>query len=129
MYDTKYYVDADGKYLGGYSGTVPANGIEVSAPPNHGLDIWNGTSWDAYEPTLSAADIRGQAMYAGIEFEGVMCSALKEDQWGLNSIKDFVVAGSDVPFEFMNGNTLVLTSVNISEFEAVWIPFRFGFFQ
>ena len=122
MYETKFYVDVDGNYLGGYAGTAPSGGIEVATPPNHGLDIWNGSSWDA------APLSRGELMYAGVLINGVMCSALKEDQWGLNSIKAFVLAGTDVPFEFVNGNTLTLTSSNIAAFEAAWIPFRFSFF-
>jgi hypothetical protein len=84
-------------------------------------------------PPLSAeeevAQQRKEAMLTGVEFDGVMCSALKEDQWGLNSVKDFVVAGNSIPFEFMNGNTLLLTPDNIAGFEAVWIPFRASFFS
>lgn len=64
----------------------------------------------------------------GVEFDGVMCSATKEDMWGLNSIKDWVAAGNNVEFEFDNGNVLTLTKDNYSAFEAVWIPFRAGFF-
>jgi hypothetical protein len=64
----------------------------------------------------------------GVEVFGVMCSATKEDMWGLNSIKDWVAAGNDVNFEFDNGNVLTLTKDNYAEFEAVWIPFRAGFF-
>jgi len=57
-----------------------------------------------------------------------MCSATKEDMWGLNAIKEWVVAGNDVNFEFDNGNVLTLTKDNYSAFEAVWVPFRAGFF-
>lgn len=66
---------------------------------------------------------------AGVEFEGVMCSATKEDMWGLASVKDWVRAGSSTNFNFDNGNTLTLTPQNIDAFEAVWIPFRASFFQ
>lgn len=65
---------------------------------------------------------------AGVEFDGVMCSATKEDMWGLNSIKDWVAAGNDTDFEFDNGSVLTLTKDNYAAFEAVWIPFRAGFF-
>lgn len=65
---------------------------------------------------------------AGVEFDGVMCSATKEDMWGLNSIKDWVAAGNDTDFEFDNGNVLTLTKDNYAAFESVWIPFRAGFF-
>jgi len=65
---------------------------------------------------------------AGVEFEGTMCSATKEDMWGLKSIEDYVAAGQDTPFQFDNGNTLVLTQANMASFQAVWIPFRASFF-
>ncbi len=43
---TKFYVDAGGNYLGGFDGADPPIGaIEVAFPPEHGLDIWNGTQW------------------------------------------------------------------------------------
>jgi hypothetical protein len=84
---------------------------------------------EANQPAPNDAEIRSKAMYDGIDIEGVMCSALKEDQWGLNSVKEFVVSGATVPFEFANGNVLVLTPENIADFEATWIPFRFSFFQ
>ena len=64
----------------------------------------------------------------GVEFDGVMCSATKEDLWGLSSVKDWVAAGNNVNFEFDNGNVLTLTKDNYAAFEAVWIPFRAGFF-
>jgi hypothetical protein len=48
---TKYYVDLKGNYIGGFSGLIPNKGIEVSAPPKHGLDIWNGKSFDSPKPT------------------------------------------------------------------------------
>ncbi|MEG9862965.1 MAG: hypothetical protein V6Z82_07020 [Flavobacteriales bacterium] len=65
----------------------------------------------------------------GVEFQGVMCSATKEDMWGLASVKDWVKSGAVVPFKFDNGNTLVLTNENYEAFQAVWIPFRASFFQ
>lgn len=76
----------------------------------------------APEPTIE--ELRQQRMMTGIEFEGVMCSAFKEDQWGLSSIKEFVLLGNDIVFQFENDNTLALTSSNIAAFESVWIPFR-----
>lgn len=76
------------------------------------------------EPEPTTEELRQQAMMTGVDFNGVMCSAFKEDQWGLASIKDFVLAGNDVVYEFENGNTLELTSSNIAAFEAVWVPYR-----
>ncbi|CAH9015716.1 putative DUF4376 domain-containing protein [Vibrio phage 393E50-1] len=65
----------------------------------------------------------------GVEFEGVMCSATKEDMWGLNSVHAFVKAGNDIDFEFDNGSVLKLTADNVEDFYAVWSPFRASFFS
>tara|TARA_R110000850_G_scaffold211808_1_gene337617 strand:+ start:323 stop:739 length:417 start_codon:yes stop_codon:yes gene_type:complete len=67
--------------------------------------------------------------FAGVKFEGVLCSAEAEDMWGLSSIKEFISAGNSTPFVFKNGNTLLLTPDNLAAFQAVWIPFRLGFFK
>lgn len=43
---TKYYVDINGNYLGGFDGAEPPQGaIEVSNPPENGNDTWNGNTW------------------------------------------------------------------------------------
>lgn len=43
---TKFYVDAQGRYLGGFDGAEPPDGaIEVSSPPEHGTDIWTNGAW------------------------------------------------------------------------------------
>jgi hypothetical protein len=67
--------------------------------------------------------------FAGVKFEGVLCSAEAEDMWGLSSIKEFIEAGNSTKFVFKNGNTLTLTPDNLAAFQAVWIPFRLGFFK
>ena len=69
---TRYYVDALGKYLGGFAGfyaddgaevfpIVPAGAVQVPSPPQHGSQIWNGTSWGPQplpspDPDLAAFD-------------------------------------------------------------------------
>lgn len=48
---TKYFIDANGKYIGGFDGAKPPkNSIEVSKPPGHALDKWNGKEWTRYNP-------------------------------------------------------------------------------
>lgn len=43
---TNFYIDAQGRYLGGFDGAEPPDGaIEVARPPEHGADIWNNGSW------------------------------------------------------------------------------------
>ena len=68
----------------------------------------------------------------GVEFEGVMCSATKDDQSGLNAVLAAAqLQGADFPptnFHFENGSQLVITKENIKSFMDVWIPFRQSFF-
>lgn len=64
----------------------------------------------------------------GVEFEGVMCSAVKDDQFGIGSLYQAIKAGSEFNFEFENGNSLKLTPSNIDDFMNVWGPFRNSFF-
>jgi malate synthase len=43
---TKFYVDAQGRYLGGFDGATPPNGAtEVATPPAHGADLWQNGAW------------------------------------------------------------------------------------
>ena len=69
----------------------------------------------------------------GVEFEGVMCSATRDDQNGLVAVLvAYQMQGENfqpTEFYFANGNTLVLTSQNIEPFTAVWMPFRQSFFK
>lgn len=68
----------------------------------------------------------------GIEFEGVMCSATKDDQNGLVAVLTAYqlqgAAFQPTRYDFANGNSLVITKNNIQQFIAVWLPFRQGFF-
>jgi hypothetical protein len=69
----------------------------------------------------------------GVEFEGVMCSATRDDQFGLMAVlMAFQLQGSQfaaTKFEFENGSKLVLNQSNISDFVDVWMPFRQSFFE
>lgn len=44
---TRYFVNGNGIYIGGFDGAEPpANAIEVSRPPDHALQQkWNGSAW------------------------------------------------------------------------------------
>ena len=64
----------------------------------------------------------------GVEFAGVMCSATKDDQFGLGSILPLVQQGYEFNFHFENGNKLKINPDNVVEFMTVWVPFREGFF-
>jgi hypothetical protein len=68
----------------------------------------------------------------GIEFEGIMCSATKEDQNGLLAVyMAYQIQGDSFEptvYEFENKNTLILTKDNIQDFIDIWMPFRQSFF-
>lgn len=83
------------------------------------------------EPELAevAKRIEREQKWEGIEFEGVMCSATKDDMAGLAAVEPWVRDGNDVNYEFENGTILTLTSENIDPFRNTWIPFRASFFQ
>ena len=72
------------------------------------------------------------AKYAGVEFDGVMCSATAADQNGLMAVflSIQIQGASFVPtqFSFENGSELVITLSNYQAFMAVWLPFRQSFF-
>lgn len=63
---TRYFVDANGVYLGGFDGQseselaelLPDNFVEISSPPEDGRDIYNGGTWTKYvEPAKVDASI------------------------------------------------------------------------
>ena len=68
----------------------------------------------------------------GVLFEGVWCSATKEDQNGLMAVLTaFQLQGVNfVPtvYEFANGTKLELNKYNIQGFIETWLPFRQSFF-
>lgn len=52
---TKYFVDGDGVYLGGFDGAEPPEGaIEVPEPPDDGRQIWNGSAWEPVAAEVEA---------------------------------------------------------------------------
>ncbi len=65
----------------------------------------------------------------GANSSPIMCSAGKEDMFGLNAVESWIAAGNSTNFEFENGNVLRLTPDNISAFRAVWVPFRASFYE
>jgi len=78
---------------------------------------------------VAAQEVKRQVdKLAGVEFEGIMCSATAEDMWGLSAIREWIVSGQTANFKFENGNTLAITPENYAAFQAVWIPFRASFF-
>ena len=57
---TKYYVDKNGVFLGGYDGAAPPNGaIEVPTAPDDARQPWTGDGWgEAPEPVPESITMR-----------------------------------------------------------------------
>ena len=50
--ETKHYIDENGYYFGWQSPADPPDGsVEVSFPPNHARQKWNGIDYDPLELT------------------------------------------------------------------------------
>ena len=81
----KYFVDGDGKYLGGFDGhtaeqlaeLVPAGAVEVAAPPPHGLMKRAGAAWVETPESLAAKlpplDI--ETLFDALKTRGVVTDA------------------------------------------------------
>ncbi len=65
----------------------------------------------------------------GVEWQGQMLSATADDMFGLASIKPYIAEGMSLPYLFDNGTQIMITPENISDLEAVWMPFRMSFFE
>lgn len=81
----KYYVDGQGRYLGGWDDdlTPPAGAIEVPAPPADARQPWLGESWGSVrvEPDSQAVDAeRDRRINAGIVFQGTLFQSRPADR-------------------------------------------------
>lgn len=97
------------------------SGVEVS---EHDPDGSKTREADRLEKKRSDAKLKIE----GVEFAGVMCSATKDDQFGLGSILPLVQQGYEFNFHFENGNKLKINPDNVVAFMTVWVPFRESFF-
>lgn len=75
---SKYYVDTAGNYIGAFEGANPPDdSIEVSSPPDHAKQKWNGEKYlpyvniqgqiDGLEDSITARNLRGAI--AGIQYD------------------------------------------------------------
>lgn len=68
----------------------------------------------------------------GVLFQGVWCSATKQDQDGLLAVLvAYQMQGANFKptrYDFANGNSLVLNKDNVQQFIATWMLFRQSFF-
>jgi hypothetical protein len=132
-----YYAEiADGKVIDIFQADAPLapNWVVSNEHVRVGM-IWSPSLLSELV-SAAAAETKAQADSAsklqGVLFDGVMCSATKEDMWGLNSVlTNYQMSGQaflPTRFDFSNGNSLVITKDNIQAFTAVWVPFRQGFY-
>ena len=97
---------------------------------------WSSRAYNAGELASQAATTAAALKLSGVAFTDatdanagtIMCSATKEDMWGLTSVQASVGMGNSENFRFDNGNVVVLTPTNAAAFLAVWAPFRSSFF-
>lgn len=113
---TKFYVDGQGNYLGGFDGAEPPQGaVEVPAAPTHAAHKWTGSAWaevptlqtytDAVQAHLDATarshgydGILSGASYAGdqnptFDAEGTALKAWRSSVWAACYVKMAEVQG------------------------------------
>ena len=125
-----YYHTPDGRtyyFRDSNSPHIPAGSVEITQEEAR---IINAERMAAQKEARHTPKTRARKKkYAGIDFKGVMCSATKEDAWGLAAVKEDILAGNHTVFEFRgSGGKLLLTAEIWDEFMAVWRPFRATFF-
>lgn len=83
---TKFFVDAQGNFLGGFDGALPPPGaIEVPGPPSSGLDIWNGVIFVPHMPTQSEINAQAKANLASIDLASI------------RALREYIAAKPDAP--------------------------------
>jgi hypothetical protein len=103
-----------------------------------GFVLMSDADFQAFTTTpavLTPAQAARAAKFKGVEFEGVLCSAMADDQNGINSVlasyhmsTSTGAAFEPTVFKFVNGSQLTLTHDNVIQFAAVWFAFRASFF-
>ncbi len=100
---TKFFVDPEGNYLGGFAGAKPpAGGIEVASPPEHGRDIWDGNTWISHLVDPVDYPLNKVQFKSALEELGLTVSQVKTAINGLDMtekakrIAKFKVSDSDV---------------------------------
>jgi hypothetical protein len=114
--------------------TLPTGSvISQSFHPQTNEPVTEINAREVLKACISADQWDALCKLEGIEFEGVMCSATKDDQSGVMAVlMTYQMQGdgfTPTRFEFSNGNALVLTKTNMMAFAGVWMPFRKRFFM
>lgn len=83
----KYFVDADGRYVGGFAGVEPPSGaIEVTSPPISADQIWDGSVWVSPPPSLE--DCRAAKVAAIVAASAALLAAGAPTASGLHVALD-----------------------------------------
>lgn len=81
---TRYFVDKNGVYLGGFSGSEPPKGsIEVESAPDDASHVWNGTDWVTPVASVTTDQIdaeRDRRIDAGFTFNGKQYQTRQTDR-------------------------------------------------
>lgn len=114
--ETQYYVDKNGTYLGGFTGSEPQKGsIEVPSPPVHGLDKWVNGAWVSHVPVQSKSDLlasitvttqSGKTFDGNETARGDMLVALTVGEW-VNETQTY--------WKMANNDTLLVTKEELQE--------------
>lgn len=83
--ETKYFVDADGKYIGAFTGVEPPDGaVEVPVAPSDARQMWNNEAWgdivQDIDLTAYAAAKRFEIETGGITVAGQSIDTSRESQ-------------------------------------------------
>jgi hypothetical protein len=82
---------------------------------------------------VAASYVKPDLKMVGVVFDGVMCSATRDDQNGILAvIVAYQLQGETFKptvFQFVNGTRLTITKENIRQFMGKWMPFRQSFFE
>lgn len=75
---TRFFVKPDGSYIGGFDGAgalalVPADAIEVPAPPEDARQVWNGGAWGPKPAAPKRVDL--DQLAARLVAKGVLSAA------------------------------------------------------
>jgi hypothetical protein len=107
--------------------------IQQFSHPQTNEPVSESNFLDVAQSCVSPSEWESYLKLQGVNVEGVMCSATKDDQAGLLAVwVDYMGnpnAFHPTRFEFANGNTLVLTKDNLPNFRAVWGAYRRQFFS
>lgn len=57
---TKFYINENGAFLGGFDGLIPDGGIEVATPPTDGRQVYQNGAWQPLTAAQTYAENRAR---------------------------------------------------------------------